>query len=90
MGGNVLLDFAKTFDDKKLLILFAIVVSTILIDSEIAVVSDLSETISSYARVLLFVSTAIIFDVIGFFILSYIKQMGMKGGAKVLCLNFEV
>lgn len=39
----VLLDFAENFDDKKLMILFAIVVAIILIDSEIVVVSDLSQ-----------------------------------------------
>jgi hypothetical protein len=27
MAGNVLLDFARTFDDRKLLVLFAIVVN---------------------------------------------------------------
>ena len=50
MVGNVLLDFARTFDDRKLLVLFAIVVATILIDSELGVVSDfIPETISSNA-----------------------------------------
>ena len=88
MVGNVLLDFARTFDDRKLLVLFAIVVATILIDSELGVVSDfIPETISSNAGILLFVGCAIIFGVTGFFILSFIKQMGMKGEAKVLSLG---
>jgi len=40
MIGNVSLDFARTFDDRELLVLLAIVVATILIDSELGVVSD--------------------------------------------------
>ena len=40
MIGNVTLDFARTFDDRELLVLLAIVVATILIDSELGVVSD--------------------------------------------------
>ena len=42
MIGNVSLDFARTFDDRELLVLFVIVVATILIDSELGVVSDSS------------------------------------------------
>ena len=88
MAGNVLLDFARTFDDRKLLVLFAIVVAIILIDSELGVVSDfIPETISSNAGILIFVSSAIIFGVTGFFILSFIKQIGMKGEAKGLSLG---
>ncbi|CAN5598370.1 hypothetical protein BH18THE1_BH18THE1_16910 [soil metagenome] len=88
MVGNILLDFARTFDDRKLLVLFAIVVATIIIDSELGVVSDfIPETISSNAGILLFVSSAIIFGVTGFFILSFIKQIGMKGGAIVFSLG---
>ena len=42
MVGNVSLDFARTFDDRKLLVLLTIIVATILIDSELGVVSDSS------------------------------------------------
>jgi len=88
MGGSVLVDFGRTFDDKKLLVLFGIVVSIILIDSEVGVVSDfIPETISSNAGILLFIGSAILFAITGFFILSHIKQIGIKGGAKILSLG---
>ena len=88
MGGSVLVDFGRTFDDRKLLVLFGIVVSTILIDSEVGVVSDfIAEIISSNAGILLFIGSAIIFAITGFFILSHIRQIGIKGGAKILSLG---
>ncbi len=88
MGGSVLVDFGRTFDDRKLLVLFGIVVSTILIDSEVGVVSDfIPEIISSNAGILLFIGSAIIFAITGFFILSHIRQIGIKGGAKILSLG---
>ena len=88
MGGSGLVDFGRTFDDRKLLVLFGIVVSTILIDSEVGVVSDfIPEIISSNAGILLFIGSAIIFAITGFFILSHIRQIGIKGGAKILSLG---
>ena len=88
MGGSVLVDFGRTFDDRKLLVLFGIVVSTILIDSEVGVVLDfIPEIISSNAGILLFIGSAIIFAITGFFILSHIRQIGIKGGAKILSLG---
>lgn len=84
----MLVDFGRTFDDRKLLVLFGIVVSTILIDSEVGVVSDfIAEIISSNAGILLFIGSAIIFAITGFFILSHIRQIGIKGGAKILSLG---
>ena len=84
----MLVDFGRTFDDRKLLVLFGIVVSTILIDSEVGVVSDfIPEIISSNAGILLFIGSAIIFAITGFFILSHIRQIGIKGGAKILSLG---
>ena len=84
----MLVDFGRTFDDTKLLVLFGIVVSIILIDSEVGVVSDfIPEIISSNAGILLFIGSAIIFAITGFFILSHIRQIGIKGGAKILSLG---
>jgi len=40
MDRNVLLESATRLDGRKLLVLFAVVVATILIDSEVGVVSD--------------------------------------------------
>ena len=84
----MLVDFGRTFDDRKLLVLFGIVVSTIFIDSEVGVVSDfIPEIISSSPGILLFIGSAIIFAIAGFVILSHIKQIGIKGGAKILSLG---
>jgi hypothetical protein len=60
------------------LVLFAVVVATILIDSEVGVVSDfIPEKISSSAGI----------SISGYFILSYVKQIGKESGATILHLN---
>jgi len=88
MDRKVLLESATRLDGRKLLALFTVVVATILIDSEVGVVSDfIPEKISSSAGISLFVCTAIIFVISGFFILSYVKQIGKESGATILHLN---
>ncbi len=88
MDRSALLDSATRLDGRKLLVLFAVVVATILIDSEVGVVSDfIPEKISSSAGISLFVCTAVIFAISGFFILSYVKQIGKESGATILHLN---
>jgi hypothetical protein len=88
MDQSALLDSATRLDGRKLLVLFAVVVATILIDSEVGVVSDfIPEKISSSAGISLFVCTAVIFAISGFFILSYVKQIGKESGATILHLT---
>lgn len=88
MDRNVLFESATRLDGRKLLVLFAVVVATILIDSEVGVVSDfIPEKISSSAGISLFVCTAIIFAISGYFILSYVKQIGKESGATILHLS---
>jgi hypothetical protein len=88
MNRSALLESATRPDGRKLLLLFAVVVATILIDSEVGVVSDfIPEKISSSAAISLFVCTAVIFAISGFFILSYVKQIGKESGATILHLN---
>ncbi len=88
MDRNVLFESATRLDGRKLLVLFAVVVATILIDSEVGVVSDfIPEKISSSAGISLFVCTAIIFTISGYFILSYVKQIGKESGATILHLS---
>jgi len=88
MDRSALLESATRLDGRKLLVLFAVVVATILIDSEVGVVSDfIPEKISSSAGISLFVCTAVIFAISGFFILSYVKQIGKESGATILHLN---
>jgi hypothetical protein len=88
MDRNALLESATRLDGRKLLVLFAVVVATILIDSEVGVVSDfIPEKISSSAGISLFVCTVVIFAISGFFILSYVKQIGKESGATILHLN---
>jgi hypothetical protein len=88
MDRSALLESATRLDGRKPLVLFAVVVATILIDSEVALVSDfISEKISSSAGISLFVCTAVIFAISGFFILSYVKQIGKESGATILHLN---
>ena len=56
MDRKVLLESATRLDGRKLLVLFTVVVATILIDSEVGVVSDfIPEKISSSAGISLFV-----------------------------------
>jgi hypothetical protein len=45
------------------------------------------EKISSSAGISLFVSTAIIFAISGYFILTYVKQIGKESGATILHLS---
>jgi len=88
MDRSALLESATRLDGRKLLVLFAVVVATILIDSEVGVVSDfIPEKISSSAGISLFVCIAVIFAISGFFILSYVKQIGKESGATILHLN---
>jgi hypothetical protein len=77
------------FDGKKLLVLVSIMVVAMMIDSEIGFVSDfLAEMISSPAGIALFISIAIIFAVIQYFILGYVKELRKEGGtAKALHLS---
>jgi len=88
MDRSALLDSATRLDGRKLLVLFAVVIATILIDSEVGVVSDfIPEKISSSAGISLFVCIAIIFAICGFFILSYVKQISKESGATILHLT---
>ena len=88
MDQSALLESAKRLDGRKLLVLFAVVVATILIDSEVGVVSDfIPKKISSSAGISLFVCIAVIFSISGFFILSYVKQIGKESGATILHLT---
>jgi hypothetical protein len=77
------------FDGKKLLVLISIMVVAMMVDSEIGFVSDfLAEMISSPAGIALFISIAIIFAVIQYFILGYVKELRKEGGtAKALHLS---
>jgi hypothetical protein len=76
------------FDGKKLLVLISIMVVAMMVDSEIGFVSDfLAEMISSPAGIALFVSIAIIFAVIQYFILGYVKELRKEGTAKALHLS---
>jgi hypothetical protein len=87
MVRNVLLETASTLDNRKLLLLFVVVTVIILIDYEFGLVSDfIPDIISSGEGISLFVSTAVIFAITSLIILSYVKQLGEKSGAKFLHL----
>ena len=88
MNRSALPESATRLDGRKLLVLFAVVVVTILIDSEVGIVSDfIPEKISSSAGISLFVCTTVIFAISGFFILSYVKQIGKENRTTILHLN---
>jgi hypothetical protein len=76
------------FDSKKLLILMAVVIITILIDSEIGLVADfIPELVSSSSGVAGFISIAIIFAITQYFVLAYIKQGNKETRSGMLNLD---
>jgi hypothetical protein len=76
------------FDGKKLLVLVSIMVAAMMIDSEIGFVADfLAETISSPAGIALFICIAVIFAVLQYFILGYVKKLSNESTTKALHLS---
>jgi hypothetical protein len=76
------------FDGKKLLVLVSIMVAAMMIDSEIGFVADfLAEMISSPAGIALFICIAVIFAVLQYFILRYIKKLSKESTTKALHLS---
>lgn len=76
------------FDGKKLLVLISIMVVAMMIDSEIGFVADfVAEMISSPAGIALFLSIAVIFAVIQYFIFRYVKKLREESTAKALHLS---
>jgi hypothetical protein len=76
------------FDGKKLLVLVSIMVTAMMIDSEIGFVADfLAEMISSPAGIALFICIAIIFAVTQYFILGYVKELRKERTTKALHLS---
>src|SRR5688572_143622 len=87
MVRNVLLETASTLDNRKLLLLLVYVTLIILIDYKFELVSDFIPNIISSSDVIsLFVSTAVIFAITSLIILTYVKQIAEKSGAKFLHL----
>jgi hypothetical protein len=76
------------FDGKKLLVLVSIMVAAMMIDSEIGFVADfLAEMISSPAGIALFICIAVIFAVLQYFILGYVKKLSNESTTKPLHLS---
>jgi hypothetical protein len=76
------------FDGKKLLVLISVMVAAMMIDSEIGFVADfLAEMISSSAGIALFICIAVIFAVIQYFILGYVKKLRNESTTKALHLS---
>ena len=71
------------FDSGRLLITMAVVIITIIVDSEIGLVADfVPEQISSNVGLAAFMGVAIIFAVTQFCILVYIKQTNKENRVK--------
>ena len=65
-----------------------VVIVTIMIDSEIGIVSDfISDRLSSNMGIVAFIGIATIFTVTQHFILAYIKQSNKESKARALYLN---
>lgn len=80
--------FVSKFDNKKFLILMIIVIITIMIDSEIGIVADfISNQLSSFLGIGVFLVLAIIFVVSQYFILSYLKQINKENKIRVRSLT---
>ncbi|HEU4446790.1 MAG TPA: hypothetical protein VFR94_19110 [Nitrososphaeraceae archaeon] len=76
------------FNSNRLLILMGVVIITIMIDSEIGLVSDfIPERISSSIGLAIFIGIAIIFALTQFFILFYVKQSNKETSARALYVD---
>jgi MFS family permease len=77
--------YLKLDSDKKLFTLMLIVIVTITIDSQIGYIADfIPEQVSSDAGVATFILMAVIFAVIQYFILGYVKQTNKENRARAL------
>jgi hypothetical protein len=75
-------------DEKKLLVIVSIMVIAMMIDSEIGFVADfLAEMISSPTGIALFICIAVIFAVLQYFILGYVKKLSNESTTKALHLS---
>lgn len=76
------------FDNRKLLILMLVVIITIMVDSEVGLVADfIPAQISSSVGIAVFIAIVIIFAIMQFFILAYIKQSNRETEARALYLD---
>jgi hypothetical protein len=76
------------FDGKKLLVLVSIMVVAMMVDSEIGFVADfVAEMISSPAGIALFICIAVIFAVLQYSILRYVKKLSNESTTKALHLS---
>lgn len=75
-------------DEKKLLVIVSIMVIAMMIDSEIGFVADfVAEMISSPTGIALFICIAVIFAVLQYFILGYVKKLSNESTTKALHLG---
>jgi hypothetical protein len=71
------------FDGKKLLVLVSIMVVAMIVDSEIGFVAHfVAEMISSPAGIALFICIAVIFTMLQYFILRYVKKLSNESTTK--------
>ena len=76
------------FDNRKLLILMLVVITTIMVDSEVGLVADfIPAQISSSVGIAVFIAIAIIFAITQSFILAYVKQSNKETEARALYLD---
>jgi hypothetical protein len=79
----------SSFDSRKLLILMGVVIVTLLVDSQIGYIADfIPEQLSSSTGIAGFIVIAVIFAIMQYFILVYIKQSKKETSARAL--NFDL
>jgi hypothetical protein len=82
------LSIFSRFDSRNLLVLMIVVIITLIVDSEIAIVADFIPTkISSNFGLISFIGIAIVFAVSQYFILSSVKQTNKETRIKALHLR---
>jgi hypothetical protein len=79
----------SSFEGKKLLVIMAIVVVTLMVDSQIGIISDfIPEQLVSNVGIAVFIGIWTIFAVTQYYILSYVRKSNKENRVRARYLNF--